>query len=606
MTGSRLTLVLLLAVACRNKDVATDDSPVVESPPADDSPADDSPADDSPADDSDSPAPTDDDGDGYTAEEDCDDTNAGVHPGATETCDGVDQNCDGDIDEDAVDRSTWYADGDRDGYGTDATTTLACTQPTGYAAEGGDCNDNNTDFHPNADESDCTDPNDYNCDGSVGYADGDRDGYAACEDCDDGARAVNPSASELCDGIDNNCDSLIDGADAVGQSTWYPDGDSDGYGANSGSVSACDQPTGYVSDHTDCDDNAASTNPGASEVCDGDDNDCNRVVDDNATDATTWYLDYDGDGYGSTSYSLTECDQPNGYVSDNTDCDDRESTTNPGASEVCDGADNNCDSTVDNTRQVYGDAALCAATDCEDLVTRRPNASDGAYWIDPDGAGAFEAYCDTTTDGGGWTLVAKLTNQDSRHWTTAKSDWTSTTAYGTTDDLSTGADAKSEAWGRLQADELLLTDDTNVGNYILTTDNCLRNYTPADYFTLALASFPNTAVSSDYFDTCTISYGSVPGWAAEPDWASNDITSTNLSFDNGYLVIGRTDSTDTAGVVSFYDTTYYEADVGLGALESAAFENTGYSQDIGGPTSCSYSDSQCATEYPETVYFWVR
>ncbi|MCB9797803.1 MAG: hypothetical protein H6741_34420 [Alphaproteobacteria bacterium] len=592
MSTPSVLLALVLVGGCRTKG---DDSAL----PGDSVATEDSSG-------ADSDAPIDADGDGVFAEDDCDDADPTVFPGATELCGGVDEDCDGQVDEDAADAATWYGDGDGDGYGDDRVQSLACEAPEGYVAEAGDCEDGDAAYYPGAPEDDCTDPADYNCDGSVGYADADGDGWAACEDCDDGARAVNPTATELCDGVDNDCDGDTDEADAADAGTWYGDGDGDGYGDASDATVACEAPEGYVADDEDCEDGDAAVNPGATELCDGVDNDCDGAADeDDASDATTWYLDFDSDGYGGATYSQTACDAPSGYVSSSSDCDDADSAIHPGASELCDGVDNDCDGQVDPDSQVLGDGALCPADSCDALLTARSGAGDGAWWVDPDGAGAFEVYCDMSTQGGGWTLAAKLTNQDSRHWTTAASDWTGTTAYGDTDDLSAGADAKGEAWGRLQADELLLTDDANFG-YIATNDGCLRGYTPADFFTLALASFPYSGDS--YFDTCTLDRSGFPTWAAEPDWGSHDSSSTDLSLQDNYLVIARTDGgADTSGVVSFYKTSYGEADVGLGALESGTtWTNDGYSQDIGGPTSCSYSDSECASEYPETVYLWVR
>jgi hypothetical protein len=89
---------------------------------------------------------------------------------------------------------------------------------------------------------------------------------------------------------------------------------------------------GYYDD--DCDDTNASVNPGATEMCDGVDNDCDGTVDeDSAADAKTWYADADSDSYGDATVSDIDCYQPTGYVSDNTDCDDTNATTYPGATE---------------------------------------------------------------------------------------------------------------------------------------------------------------------------------------------------------------------------------------------------------------------------------
>ena len=236
---------------------------------------------------------------GYVADDsDCDDARSSVNPDEDELCNGRDDDCDGDTDEDsAIDAGTWYQDRDGDGYGDDATTTLACSQPSGYAAYGGDCDDGDVAYNPGASETDCTDPADYNCDGSTAYADGDGDGYAACEECDDTDAAISPDADELCDGVDNDCDGTVDEADAVDASAWYADADSDGYGDAGTTDSACSAPSGYVSDATDCDDRDAGAFPGAPEFCDGTDNDCDGPVDEDASVAArTWYADADGEG----------------------------------------------------------------------------------------------------------------------------------------------------------------------------------------------------------------------------------------------------------------------------------------------------------------------
>ncbi|MCK6517561.1 putative metal-binding motif-containing protein, partial [Myxococcota bacterium] len=171
-----------------------------------------------PVDDSGPTEVIDNDGDGVPAEEDCDDNDAAVNPSAAEACDGLDNNCDGAIDEGVG--TAWYADADGDGFGDDAAETIACEPPEGAVDVGGDCDDADAAYNPGAAETDCADPNDYNCDGSVGYNDGDGDGFAACEECDDGDVAVNPNAEEICDERDNNCDGSTD--EGV-TSTFYQD-----------------------------------------------------------------------------------------------------------------------------------------------------------------------------------------------------------------------------------------------------------------------------------------------------------------------------------------------------------------------------------------------
>jgi hypothetical protein len=169
---------------------------------------------------------------------------------------------------------------------------------------------------------------------------------------------VNPGADEYCDGVDNNCDGSTDEDTAVDADTWYTDGDGDGYGDPGSTSAACSMPTGSVDNGDDCDDTASAVNPGATETCNGADDDCDGDTDEaGATGASTYYADDDGDGYGDAASTATSCSLPSGYSTDNTDCDDADATSNPGATEVCDdGADNDCDGD-DNGCELSGTTA---------------------------------------------------------------------------------------------------------------------------------------------------------------------------------------------------------------------------------------------------------
>ena len=334
---------------------------------------------------------------------DCDDADPDVSPGANERCDGADQDCDGVVDN-GLELIVSYTDADGDGYGDDASAAESCAPPAGTVDEGGDCDDADPARHPSADEPDCTDPNDYNCDGSAGYADADGDGWAACEDCDDALGEISPSAAEICDGLDNDCDGLVDldDSDLPATGLWYTDADADGYGDDASGAAACEAPPGSVAVGGDCDDADASFNPGASEAdcadpndyncdgsvgyadldadgqpactdcddsdpsvsplaeerCDGRDEDCDGTIDNDPIDASTWYADADGDGSGDADVAVVACESPASHVADSGDCDDLDADTFPGAAERCDGADNDCDGTIDEdiVSRWYADA----------------------------------------------------------------------------------------------------------------------------------------------------------------------------------------------------------------------------------------------------------
>jgi hypothetical protein len=381
---------------------------------------------------------------GYLSDSsDCLDTSPESYPGADELCDGLDNDCDGTVDEDVVDGTTWYRDADGDGFGDAASSssTATCDQPSGYVADDSDCDDGDASVHPYADEH-CNGLDD-DCDGTVDedsavdaptwYADVDSDGYgdpaagqASCSqpggyiadgsDCDDLDSLVNPGADELCDSVDNDCDGDVDEDDAVDATTWYLDADGDGFGDPTVSDTACSQPPSYVADDSDCDDSDATIFPGADEYCDGEDDDCDGEVDeDSAVDVITFYADSDGDGFGDAGAPADACSAPSGHVADDSDCDDADASAYPGADEYCDGADNDCDGTVDEANAVdaptwYTDAdadgygagpgsAACSQPvgtasvdgDCDDAdPSANPGADEYCDGVDNDCDGAVD------------------------------------------------------------------------------------------------------------------------------------------------------------------------------------------------------------------------
>ncbi|MFL5353364.1 putative metal-binding motif-containing protein [Archangium sp.] len=192
---------------------------------------------------------------------DCDDSDATVHPGALETCDGKDSNCSGD-ESDATDKRVWYTDTDGDGYGNASQTVRACVAPAGSVQEAGDCADGDATVHPGQPELSC-DGRDDDCDGKV---DDDFKVGLVCK------TELGCAGSWVCsaDTKGARCDSV------QSPMAWYVDADGDG---RAGTLSAlsCEPPVGAKSTPDDCDDGSRFI--GGAEACDWLDNDCNGSVD---------------------------------------------------------------------------------------------------------------------------------------------------------------------------------------------------------------------------------------------------------------------------------------------------------------------------------------
>ncbi len=340
---------------------------------------------------------SDNDGDGRDQTRDCDDDNVNVYPGAMEFCDGLDNDCNGVIDDGhAVDAVVFFLDNDGDGYGTaESGSATACADVglEGYVADASDCDDDDPDVYP--------------------------------------------TAPELCNRVDDNCNGAVDD-DPEDAPTWYADFDEDGFGSRTLLRRQCEGPAGWIKVGGDCNDFDRFVSPDALEFCDRIDNDCDGVVDEpDAEDHRVFYRDDDGDGHGNADRPIDACYLPDGYAELDDDCNDDPAASGglqtPGTEEICrDGLDNNCD----------GDGNQCWYTDwttVDKAVLKVEGPNNSAYLgyavenagdVNGDGyddltMGAYRSSASSFYGGAGYLLYGaadgtwterEIASEDLPHW----------------------------------------------------------------------------------------------------------------------------------------------------------------------------------------------
>jgi len=289
----------------------------------------------------------------------------------SEICDTIDNNCNGEIDENV--KITFYYDGDNDNFGNASPSIEACSEPPNYVTNNTDCNDNN--------------------------------------------QNINPNATEICNGIDDNCIGGIDESDVCPTNAYYCDTDADGFNSSTPN-GTCDTtncvPTGCTNiSGNDCNDTNANINLDQIEVCDGIDNNCVLGIDEGVKN--TYYIDFDNDNYGDINIITLECTQPDGYTTNNTDCDDTNESIRPNATEICNQVDENCNDEIDegvtstfyldSDEDTFGDndSTIQACTLPTDYTTNNTDCNDNnnnTYPGATETCNGIDDNCNTEVDDG--------------------------------------------------------------------------------------------------------------------------------------------------------------------------------------------------------------
>lgn len=228
---------------------------------------------------------------------------------AEEKCNKEDDNCDGKVDPPSSKGCIkYYQDIDLDGYGMGVGNCLCESPGEGYSMLAGDCNDVNS--------------------------------------------GVNPLAIEICNGIDDNCDGEIDGENSKNCKEFFFDEDGDGFPLNFDDKKClCNPEPPYSGEKKkiDCNDKNLDVYPGADEVCNEIDDNCDELIDvEDSKGCNPFYYDGDKDGYGVSNKFKCLCGPKDEYSTKKAgDCNDDDKSINPLGKEICNGMDDNCNGKVD-------------------------------------------------------------------------------------------------------------------------------------------------------------------------------------------------------------------------------------------------------------------
>lgn len=212
----------------------------------------------------------------------------------------------------------------------------------------------------------------YSCNDTIGFVSNNLD-------CNDLNEYVYPGVIDGCNNYDDDCDGQFD-EDAI-FIYWYLDSDGDGFGDENIDSLSCFELFGYVFDSTDCDDAQFIINPVAMEICNNLDDDCNTLVDE-GIDYFVYYQDMDGDLFGNINIDSIWCTSITGYVFDSTDCDDTNDLIYPGAPELLNGLDDDCDQIIDE--------GLSVSDSPQNIISVYPNPTEAIITISSERGGQIQ------------------------------------------------------------------------------------------------------------------------------------------------------------------------------------------------------------------------